>query len=81
MKTFRVELSRVEYYAKEYIIEALDEESAIDKAWDMSGNWQRVESEEFTNGCEETHESECPAIDGFGCHCGETINHVEECGK
>jgi hypothetical protein len=59
MKTFKVSLARVEYYAKEYIIEAVDEASAIDKAWDMSGNWQRVESEEFTNGCEEEldHES------------------------
>jgi hypothetical protein len=53
MKTFRVCLARVEYYAKEYIIEAANEEEATDKAWDMSGNWQRVDSEEFTNGCEE----------------------------
>jgi hypothetical protein len=53
MKTFRVMLGRVEYYGKEYIIEASTEEDAIDQAWDMSGNWQRVESEEFTNGCEE----------------------------
>jgi hypothetical protein len=61
MKTFRVELGRVEYYAKEYIIEAANEEDAIDKAWDMSGNWQRVESEEFTNGCKEliNHVEEC----------------------
>jgi hypothetical protein len=53
MKTYRVMLGRVEYYGKEYIIEASTEEDAIDQAWDMSGNWQRVESEEFTNGCEE----------------------------
>jgi hypothetical protein len=53
MKTFRVMLGRVEYYGKEYIIEASTEEDAIDQAWDMSGNWQRVDSEEFTNGCEE----------------------------
>jgi len=60
MKTFRVMLSRVEYYGKEYIVEAVDESSAIDQAWDMSGNWQRVESEEFTNGCEEiSHDEEC----------------------
>jgi hypothetical protein len=59
MKTFRVSLARVEYYAKEFIIEAKDEASAIDQAWDMSGNWQRVDSEEFTNECEEeiNHES------------------------
>ena len=60
MKTFRVMLSRVEYYAKEYIVEAIDEGNAIDQAWDMSGNWQRVDSEEFTNGCEEiNHDEEC----------------------
>jgi hypothetical protein len=60
MKTFRVILSRVEYYAKEYIVDATDESNAIDHAWDMSGNWQRVESEEFTNGCEEiNHDEEC----------------------
>ena len=60
MKTFRVMLSRVEYYGKEYIVEAVDESSAIDQAWDMSGNWQRVDSEEFTNGCEEiNHDEEC----------------------
>jgi len=53
MKTFKVSLSRVEYYAKEFTIEAIDEASAIDKAWDMSGHWQMVEGEEFTNGCEE----------------------------
>ena len=53
MKTFKVMLGRVEYYAKEFTVEAEDEASAIDQAWDMSGNWQRVESEEFTNGCEE----------------------------
>jgi hypothetical protein len=53
-------LSRVEYYGKEYIVEAVDESSAIDQAWDMSGNWQRVDSEEFTNGCEEiNHDEEC----------------------
>jgi hypothetical protein len=61
MKTFRVMLGRVEYYAKEYIVEASTEEDAIDRAWDMSGNWQRVDSEEFTNGCEEiiNHDLEC----------------------
>ena len=60
MKTFRVMLGRVEYYGKEYIIEASTEEDAIDQAWDMSGNWQRVDSEEFTNGCEEiNHDEEC----------------------
>ena len=61
MKTYRVMLGRVEYYGKEYIIEASTEEDAIDQAWDMSGNWQRVESEEFTNGCEEiiNHVVEC----------------------
>jgi hypothetical protein len=61
MKTYRIDLARVEYYAKEYIIEAANQEDAIDKAWDMAGNWQRVESEEFTNGCEEiiNHEMEC----------------------
>ena len=53
MKTYRVMLGRVEYYGKEYIIEASTEEDAIDQAWDMSDNWQRVDSEEFTNGCEE----------------------------
>jgi hypothetical protein len=53
MKTFRVMLGRVEYYAKEFIVEESTEEDAIDQAWDMSGNWQRVDSEEFTNGCEE----------------------------
>jgi hypothetical protein len=52
MNRYRVMLGRVEYYGKEYIIEAGTEEDAIDKAWDMSGNWQRVEAEEFTNGCE-----------------------------
>jgi hypothetical protein len=54
-------LGRVEYYAKEFTVEAEDEASAIDQAWDMSGNWQRVESEEFTNGCEQiiNHEEEC----------------------
>ena len=60
MTTFRVMLGRVEYYAKEYIVEASTEEDAFDQAWDMSGNWQRVESEEFTNGCEEiNHDEEC----------------------
>jgi hypothetical protein len=53
MKTYRVVLSRVEYYAKEYIIESSNEETAIDKAWDMSGNWQKVDAEEFTNECKE----------------------------
>jgi len=60
MNTYRVALGRVEYYAKEYIIEASTEEDAIDKAWDMAGNWQRVDSEEFTNGCEKiNHDEEC----------------------
>jgi len=53
MKTYRIVLSRVEYYAKEYIIEASNEEDAIDRAWDMSGNWQRVDSAELTESCTE----------------------------
>ena len=53
MTTYRVMLTRVEYYAKEYIVEASSEEDAYDKAWDMPGNWQRVDSVEFNDGCEE----------------------------
>jgi hypothetical protein len=53
MKKYRVILARTEYYAKEFILEAKDEEDAVDKAWDQSGNWQKVDAEEFTNGVEE----------------------------
>jgi hypothetical protein len=53
MKKYRVVLARTEYYAKEFILEAVDEEDAVDKAWDQSGNWQKVDAEEFTNGVEE----------------------------
>jgi hypothetical protein len=53
MKQYRVILARTEYYAKEFILEAENEEDAQDKAWNMSGNWQKVEAEEFTNGVEE----------------------------
>ena len=52
MKKYRVILARTEYYAKEFILEAVDEEDAVDKAWDQSGNWQKVDAEEFTNGVE-----------------------------
>lgn len=27
------------------------------------------------------HVLDCPAIDGFGCHCEDIIDHEEECGK
>jgi hypothetical protein len=27
------------------------------------------------------HVEECPAVDGFGCHCDDVINHESECGK
>jgi len=53
MKTFRIVLARTEYRVKEYIIEAKDADSAIDQAWDMSGNWQVVEADEFTESWDE----------------------------
>ena len=71
MKKYGVTMARTEYLTQYIEIEADNEEAAIDKAWDQSGFWQRVEAEEFTNGVEELHPVDCPAVDGFGCRCGE----------
>lgn len=69
---FGITLARTEYLTQYIEVEAVNEEAALDKAWDQSGFWQRVEAEEFTNGIEELpHLKDCPAVDGFGCRCVE----------
>ena len=50
---YRVELARVEYLGEVIEVEADSPEEAREKAWDRSGNWKKVEAEEFTNGIEE----------------------------
>lgn len=52
MNKYRVFLGRTEYYGKEFIIEAANKDEAIDKAWDMSGNWQKIEENEYIDECE-----------------------------
>jgi hypothetical protein len=49
MKTYKIELARVEYYSQVIEVEADSEDNAKDKAWDKSGNWKLVDAEEFTN--------------------------------
>jgi hypothetical protein len=46
MPIYRVELHRTEYLSDSIDVEADDEESAQDKAWDLSGNWKRVDADE-----------------------------------
>ena len=49
MKTYKVNMTRVEYYSETIRVEADSEDDANDKAWDKSGNWKLVEADEFTN--------------------------------
>jgi hypothetical protein len=53
MTKYEVTLARVEYLSQKFIVEADSEEAAQEAAWDQSGNWRRVDAEEFTNGIEE----------------------------
>ena len=53
MKKFKVELARTEYLSQVIEVEAENQKDAMDKAWDLSGKWQCVDAEEFTNGVEE----------------------------
>ena len=56
MTKYKVQLARTEYLSQVIEVEADSPEDAQDQAWDLSGFWQRVEAEEFTNGIEEVKE-------------------------
>ena len=48
MPKFKVILSRVEYYQDVIYVDADNEEDANDSAWDKSGDWRLIDTEEFT---------------------------------
>jgi len=53
MPRFKVELYRTEYLSDSIEVEADNEELAQDKAWDLSGNWKRVDAEEYVYSVQE----------------------------
>ena len=48
MPKFKVVLSRVEYYKDIIYVDDDTQEDANEKAWDKSGDWKLVDTEEFT---------------------------------
>jgi hypothetical protein len=55
---YKVQLARTEYLSQEIEVEADSEDEAQDQAWDLSGEWECVSAEEFTNGIECLEEEE-----------------------
>lgn len=53
MAKYTVTLARVEYLSQVVEVEADSLDDAQDLAWDQSGKWSRVDSEEFLNNIEE----------------------------
>jgi len=49
---YKVQLARTEYLSQEIEVEADSRDLAYDSAWDLSGEWECVYAEEFTNGIE-----------------------------
>ena len=47
MPKFKVVLSRVEYYQDIIYVDADTQEDANEMAWDESGDWKLVDTEEF----------------------------------
>jgi len=48
MPKFKVVLSRVEYYQDVIYVDSDNQEDANEIAWDRSGDWRLVDTEEFT---------------------------------
>jgi hypothetical protein len=69
MKTYQVELKRVSYV--NLTVEADNPEAAEDAAWLelQTADYDVFDAEWLLENIEVIHDTNCPATDGFGCHC------------